>query len=85
MWGMSVTATALLVARGLANVGATAAADAVSPASDQALLAHYVAAAMWTAFGCAVVSLIASAFGGWMGARHVHHVYHLRKYPVHGQ
>lgn len=85
VWGLSVTAVGLLVARGVAHMGLPAAAGGVVPAVDQARLAHYVAAAMWTAFGSAVVSLIAAAIGGWLGAHHVHRVYHLRRYAAHGQ
>lgn len=84
VWGLSVTVTGLLAARGLAHVGPVAPL-ATGPAIDPALLARYVAAVMWTAFGSAVVSLVAAAFGGWLGARHVQHVYHLRKYRPHGQ
>lgn len=89
VWGLSVTATGLVLARGLANAGnaaaGNAAAGAVNPPIDPTQLAHYVAAAMWMVFGSVVVSLIASAFGGWLGARHVHRVYHLRKYAPHGE
>ncbi|HXS26347.1 MAG TPA: hypothetical protein VN730_01645 [Steroidobacteraceae bacterium] len=85
VWGLSMTAAGLLVARGLARIGSDAAASAAGPPIDPTLLAHYVAGAMWTAFGCTVLSLLASVFGGWLGARHVQHVYHLRKYAPHGQ
>jgi hypothetical protein len=85
VWGLSMAATGLILTRGLAHVGVATPVDATAPAIDPGQLAHYVAAFMWTAFGAAVVSLLASAFGGWLGARHVHHVYHLRKYVPHGQ
>lgn len=84
VWGLSMTVAGLLVARGLAHLG-FAASDATSSPIDPALLAHYVAVAMWTAFGCAVVSLVAAALGGWLGAHHVHHVYHKRHYRPHGR
>jgi hypothetical protein len=84
VWGLSMTVAGLLVVRGLAHLG-FAASDASSPPIDPALLAHYVAVAMWTAFGCAVVSLVTAAFGGWLGARHVHRVYHVREYRPHGR
>jgi hypothetical protein len=37
--------------------------------------AKYSAAAMWALFVSVLVSLIAAAIGGWMGARNVHRVY----------
>jgi len=85
VWGVSMTCAGLVVARGLTRIGLASTADVTTPPIDPTLLAHYVAAAMWTAFGCAVVSLLAAAFGGWLGAHHVHRVYHLRKYRPHGQ
>jgi hypothetical protein len=86
IWGLSMTATALAIASGLAHAAfTTAASGAAAPAVDPAQATHYVAAVMWAGFASAVVSLIAAAFGGWMGAHHVHRVYHLRQYPVHGQ
>lgn len=85
VWGLSVTVAGLLAARGLVHIGAAATAGATVQTIDPALLARYVAAAMWTAFGCAVLSLVTAAFGGWLGAHHVHHVYHLRKYEPHGR
>lgn len=35
---------------------------------------------MWTAFLSALLALIAAALGGWVGASHIHRVYHLRRY-----
>ena len=46
--------------------------------ADQA--AHYAAMAMWVLFLSIVLSLLAAALGGWLGASHVHRVYHLRRY-----
>ncbi|OOG46712.1 hypothetical protein [Rhodanobacter sp. C01] len=43
--------------------------------------AHYLAMTLWIAFISALLALLASAIGGWMGAAHVHRVYHLRNYP----
>ncbi|SEJ00373.1 hypothetical protein [Frateuria terrea] len=43
--------------------------------------AHYTAMAMWTAFISLLLGLLAAALGGWLGAGHVHRVYHLRRYP----
>ncbi|MGH8233432.1 MAG: hypothetical protein ACREPU_04460 [Rhodanobacteraceae bacterium] len=86
VWGLSVTATTLLVATGLAHhiMFVTTVAPALSTQTvDPSVMAHYTAAAMWTTFGCTVLSLITSAFGGWLGAHHVHHVYHLRTYAPH--
>lgn len=42
--------------------------------------AHYSAMAMWVLFVSLLLSLLAAAFGGWIGASHVHRVYHLRRY-----
>ena len=86
VWGLSITATTLLVATGLTHhvtFITSAPTDLGTQTVDAAVLAHYTAAAMWTAFGCTVLSLITSAFGGWLGAHHVHHVYHLRSYTPH--
>lgn len=44
--------------------------------------AHYLAMTMWIAFISSFVALLAAAVGGWLGASHVHRVYHLREYPV---
>lgn len=44
--------------------------------------AHYAAMTLWIAFISAFLALIASALGGWLGAGHVHRVYHLRRYPT---
>lgn len=84
VWGLSVAVAGLLVTRGVARVGSEAAAGAGNATIDPTVLGHYVAAVMWTAFGCVVLSLLTSAFGGWIGARHIQHVYHLRKYTPHG-
>jgi hypothetical protein len=84
VWGLSITVAGLMVARGLTHLG-LAPSDAVSAPIDAARLAHYVAVAMWTAFGCAVVSLVTAALGGWLGAHHVHYVYHKRNYRPHGR
>lgn len=42
--------------------------------------AHYSAMAMWVLFASLLLSLLAAALGGWIGASHVHRVYHLRRY-----
>jgi len=55
------------------------------PMVGAAQIAHYTAVLMWAAFGSPVLSLITSAFGGWLGAHHVHRVYHLRRYAHHGR
>jgi hypothetical protein len=47
-------------------------------AADKA--AHVSAMAMWVLFISLLLSLIAAALGGWLGASHVHRVYHLRRY-----
>lgn len=89
VWGLSMAATGLVIASGLTHAALlttaaeTGGAAAGAPAVDPTQAAHYLAALMWTAFGSAVVSLITSAFGGWMGAHHVQRVYHLRRYTEH--
>lgn len=85
VWGLSLTATTLLIASGMTHLAfsATAPADSL-PNLDAAAVAQYSARIMWTAFGCALASLVTAAFGGWLGAHHVHRVYHLRTYTKHG-
>jgi len=94
VWGVSMAATGLVLASGLTHAafitttvggGAMGGPAMGGSAVDATQTAHYLAAVMWTAFGSAVVSLITSALGGWMGAHHVHRVYHLRQYPQHGR
>ena len=88
VWGVAVTATTLLVASGLTHLtfaGAVAVVPAEGvPSLDAASVAQYTSRIMWTAFGCALASLATAAFGGWVGAHHVHRVYHLRTYARHG-
>jgi hypothetical protein len=88
VWGLSMAATALASASGLAHgvfiTAARSGGSAIGAAAvDPARAAHYLAAVMWTAFGSAVVALVTAVLGGWMGAHHVHRVYHLRHYPEH--
>lgn len=86
VWGLSMAATGLLVVSGLAHVGSVISMPQTAvPAVDPVQLSHYTARMMWTAFGSSALSLFAAAFGGWVGARHVHHVYHLREYPPRGR
>jgi len=85
VWGLSLTATTLLIASGMTHLTFAAALPADSlPALGADAFAQYSARIMWTAFGCALASLITSAFGGWLGAHHVDRVYHLRTYTRHG-
>ena len=44
--------------------------------------AHYLAMTLWIVFISSFLALLAAAVGGWLGASHVHRVYHLRKYTV---
>lgn len=85
VWGLAMSATGLLVVTGLAHVGFIN-VDAYSsvrlPGVENARAAAYTAKVMWIAFASGVVSLITSALGGWLGALHVHHVYHLRTYEL---
>ena len=50
----------------------------VQAAADTA--ARYTASAMWVIFLSSFIALVAAAVGGWLGAGHVHRVYHLRRY-----
>ena len=85
VWGLSVAAAGLLVVSGLTHVAfLNSMPEAGGPPVDRMQAAHYVATMMWVAFGSSVVSLITAALGGWVGAKHVHHVYHLRNYVKHG-
>ena len=84
VWGLSMVATGLLAVSGLTHVAIVSAMPGGDQAVDPRQAAHYVATFMWAAFGSSLVSLIAAAFGGWIGAKHVRHVYHLRTYAAHG-
>jgi hypothetical protein len=44
--------------------------------------ARYTATAMWIIFFSSLIALIAAAIGGWLGAGHIHRVYHLRRYET---
>lgn len=80
VWGLSMVSTALLAASGLMHALVSIVPQVNGPTVSQPQAAHYVATLMWVAFASALVSLITSVVGGWLGAHHVHHVYHLRKY-----
>ncbi len=86
VWGLSMAATGLVLASGVLHIGSiTTVPDAGLPSVERTQAAHYLGALMWAAFGSAVLSMMTSAFGGWMGAHHVHRVYHLRRYAAHGR
>jgi hypothetical protein len=63
--------------QGLSAPAARARSD-IKAAADSA--AHYMAMAMWVLFASLLLSLIAAAIGGSLGAGHVHRVYHDRRY-----
>jgi hypothetical protein len=89
VWGLAITATGLLLATGITHFTfVTIAVPELNtfntPTADPAAIAHYTAVTMWTAFGSAALGLVTSVLGGWLGAHHVHHVYHLRTYAAHG-
>ena len=89
--GHQDTANALIAAH--AGTSQADAATSIAPlapeiqaATGQAKLtadaaAHYAAMTLWIAFISAFLALIAAICGGWLGANHVHRVYHLRRYP----
>jgi hypothetical protein len=52
----------------------------VQSAADSA--ARYTASAMWVIFLSSLIALVAAAVGGWLGAGHIHRVYHLRRYET---
>lgn len=84
VWGLSMGSTALLAASGLMHASLiNVMPQTGGPAANPTQAAHYIAALMWVAFGCALVSLITSVIGGWLGSHQIHHVYHLRKYSRH--
>jgi hypothetical protein len=37
---------------------------------------------MWIIFFSSLIALVAAAIGGWLGAGHIHRVYHLRRYET---
>ena len=84
VWGLAMTATTLLVASGMTHIGVGVAPAEGLPNVHAADVAAYASRIMWTAFGCALASLVSSALGGWLGAHHVHRVYHQRTYTPHG-
>lgn len=85
VWGLSMTATGLLIASGATRFLLLSTALPVGPPEATAgAAAHSATVALWTGFVCAVLALIASVLGGWTGAHHVHRVYHLRSYRPHG-
>ena len=85
VWGLSLTATTLLIASGMTHLSFAGVVPIDTlPTLDADTVAQYSARIMWTAFGCALASLITAAFGGWLGAHHVDRVYHLRTYTRHG-
>ncbi|WP_109126456.1 hypothetical protein [Dyella sp. C11] len=55
-----------------------AASDTMRADADH--IKQYAAAGMWALFLSGLVGLIAAALGGWMGSRHIHRIYHLRRY-----
>ena len=84
VWGLSMALTALLAASGLMHVAlVNMMPQAGGPPANPTQAAHYIATLMWVAFGSALVSLITSVIGGWLGSHQIHHVYHLRKYTKH--
>ena len=85
------TASAVLAGTtGMSQADADQSVRSLSPQVDAAKAelkaaadkrAHYTAMAMWTVFVSLLLGLLGAALGGWLGAGHVHRVYHLRRYP----
>lgn len=48
--------------------------------SDADRMKHYAAAGMLTLLLSGLAGLLTAALGGWVGSRHIHHIYHLRRY-----
>ncbi|BDU23157.1 hypothetical protein [Dyella sp. GSA-30] len=63
---------------GLSAETNAARADAKSTADRTA---HNLAAGLWALVCGLLIGLVTAAVGGWLGAGHVHRVYHLRAYP----
>lgn len=84
------TAKALLGAHtGMSEADIDSTVQSLSPEVNRAkanlkaaadMAAHYSAMAMWVLLASLLLSLLAAALGGWIGASHVHRVYHLRRY-----
>ncbi|HZT02583.1 MAG TPA: hypothetical protein VFA39_10000 [Steroidobacteraceae bacterium] len=85
VWGLSMTATALALGSGLTHAAFVTTTNGGAPDLDPVRASHYLAGLMWAAFASAVVSMVMAALGGWMGAHHIHRVYHLRQYSEHGR
>ncbi|WP_458072104.1 hypothetical protein [Rhodanobacter sp. BL-MT-08] len=90
--GQDDIASALLAAdTGTSQDSAAASLQKLTPQIDTARAesrmtadkaAHYLSLTLWIAFISGFLALLASAVGGWLGAGHIHRVYHLRKYPA---
>jgi hypothetical protein len=80
VWGLAVTASALFVSLSATHALQSGAAGAGAGATDAAV--HYTAVAMWVVFFSILLALVAAAGGGWLGAGHIHRVYHLRQYET---
>ena len=89
--GQDDIAIALLAAdTGTSSDSATSAMQKLTPQIDAARsesklaadkAAHYLSLTLWIAFFSGFLALFSSALGGWLGAGHIHRVYHLRTYP----
>lgn len=76
VWGLCISACSLLSVGRFAHMfqGAFFANNATS----------YTTMVMCIAFFSILVSLLASAAGGWLGANHIHKIHHLRRYQAPG-
>ena len=68
-------------AQTLANLSAETNAARADAKSSAERTAHNLAAGLWALVCGLLIGLVMAALGGWLGAGHVHRVYHLRAYP----
>jgi hypothetical protein len=76
VWGLSVTASALLFMVRMTHVIHGGAA------AEHAARDSYSATAMGIAFLSIFIALVVAALGGWLGASHIHKVHHMRRYET---
>lgn len=87
--GHDDTVRRLLVARAATPTEADLVLQHLRPSADAARsalqdqankVAHYTSMTLWIAFISGLLALVAATLGGWVGAGHIHRVFHLRRY-----